>query len=582
MYLGIFGPGPNPSACFVKDGKVLFWAEEERFTRIKTSPNSFPYKSIYEGFKRLNIGPSDIKGIGYAWDCVNYKVDSANNLLSTARAYPSEMDHLNLLANERINIVYDSAIIEFNIKKIFGAESLTEIPPIKFFDHHLCHAASCIPLLPDHDSVIITNDGSGGIISTAIHIFKEGKILPSIGSVCLPHTLGGIYASMTEYLGYRAYEDEGRVMGLACYGEYDKGLMADFSNIMRSTSPESGFYFTDPTFRYNHKRTYGSRYSDKLVELLGLPRRSNESPMGRRFKNIAFSLQFSLEHILLNICDWSRRESGMANALFAGGVHMNCKANGVIIKSKIFDKCLFQPAASDNGVSLGAAYLIENDIEEGSNLSRISPMQHLYHGTEYSDTEIESYLKKSKVNYRRTDSVARDAAMSIHTGKILGWFQGRMEVGARALGGRSILASPLNPEARDLVNVNVKNREPWRPFCPSIKAESINSYIRLEGSVTNPNFMITAHGVQDEMIKEIPSCVHIDKTARPQSVSKEVNSIYWELLDELEKLSGHPIVLNTSFNVKGEPIVQSPEEAIRCFFGTGIDELYIGNFVVSK
>ena len=343
MYLGIFGPGPNPSACFIKGGKVLFWAEEERFTRIKTSPNSFPSKAIYEGFKRLNIGPTDIKGIGYAWDCINYRKDSTDNLLATSKAYPSEMDQLNLLANERINLVYDPAIIEFNIKKIFSAEPSAKTPPIKFFDHHLCHAASCIPLLPNEESVIITNDGAGGTISTAIHVFKGGKILPSIGSVHLPHTLGGIYASVTEYLGYRAYEDEGRVMGLACYGEYDKGLMADFGNIMRSTSPESGFYLMILHLGITISVT-DQDIPTKWLNCLVYPG-DLVIPM-RRFKKIAF-LQLSLEQILLSICDWSRRESGIANALFAGAF-MNCKANGVIVKSKIFDKC-FSNRASDNG-----------------------------------------------------------------------------------------------------------------------------------------------------------------------------------------------------------------------------------------
>jgi len=274
-------------------------------------------------------------------------------------------------------------------------------------------------------------------------------------------------------------------------------------------------------------------------------------------------------------------ETGINNSMFAGGVHMNCKANGAIIKSKIFKKCYLQPASSDNGVSLGAAYLVAKDFEDCQK-NNIEHLTNVYFGTSFDNDQIKKCLLKSKLKFKYSKEIARDAALAINSGKLIGWFQGRMEVGARSLGGRSILASPINPQARNLVNTNVKNREAWRPFCPSIKLDSINKYIQFEGSACNPNFMITAHKVRTEMINIIPSCVHIDNTARPQAVDKKTNPLYWLLLDELEKLNHHPVVLNTSFNVKGEPIIENPEQAIRCFYGRGLDELFIGDFIVYK
>ena len=274
------------------------------------------------------------------------------------------MDYLNRISNEKIILIYDKESIEFNIKKLFSNEKRESIPPVKFYSHHLCHAASCVSLRPEEDSVIIVNDGAGEVISSSILVYKNGSIQKPIKTVELPNTLGGIYASVTEFLGYRPYEDEGRVMGLASYGEFDKKLYNDFQKIITHVSPDKGFYLTDPTYRYNFKRTYGNRYSNKMVELLGNPRQKNESPMKDRFKNIAYTLQLSLEEVLLKMSKWASESTGIKNAMFAGGVHMNCKANGVIIKSSIFEKCFFHPAASDNGVSLGAAYLVEKDLRK--------------------------------------------------------------------------------------------------------------------------------------------------------------------------------------------------------------------------
>ncbi len=581
MYLGLFGPGPNPSACFVDNGNVLFWAEEERFTRIKTSPNSFPYQSIYRGLKYLKISLEDIKGIGYGWDCKNYSEQALNNLSKTQLSYPSSSDYLNKLAQKNLNIRYDQIKIESYIRRLFTKENISEIPNIEFFPHHLCHVSSTLILNPLKEGVVIINDGAGEIISTSIHYYDGNSISKPLKTIYLPNSLGSIYASLTEYLGYRAYEDEGRVMGLSCYGEYDAEIHNNFLNVLKPVSSEENFYYSDPTFRYNFKRNYGNRFSDKMVSLFGQPRKPDESPLDNRFKNLAFSLQKTLEEILINMCDWSQKETNSKVCFFAGGVHMNCKANGSIVKSNIYKECYFQPASSDNGVSLGAALLAENRDKKKS-FSKLSILNNLYFGSSYEDEDILQLLKKAKVKFRYSEHVSAEAAKSISENKLIGWFQGRMEIGARSLGARSILANPLSPKARDLVNLNVKSREKWRPFCPSVKEESFDKYFDGNLNSTNPYYMIIAYDVKENMISKIPSCVHIDNTARPQAVSRKSNLKYWKLLDFLEKIQNHPLVLNTSFNIKGEPIVESPEQALRCFYSTGLDELYLGSYVITK
>jgi len=582
LFLGLFGPGPNPSACFIENGHIIFWAEEERFTRIKTSPNSLPLISIQKGLDFLKRDASEIKAIGYGWDCENYKETANRNLKETASKFPSSSDKLNSISQEKLNLIYNPLVIKNKLDLFFRKFNLNNTPPIYFISHHLCHAASTIPLSPSlNDSAIITNDGVGGIVSSAIFQYKDKILHDPIKQVKLPNSLGSVYAAITEYLGYRAYEDEGRVMGLSCYGRYNNYLKNAFNKIIKPLSASDGFFESDPTYRYNYQRSYGNRFSDKLVDLLGPPRKSEESPMEPRFKNIAFALQSSLEEILINMSEWTKEKTGAENCFYAGGIHMNCKANGKIVSRNIFKRCFFQPASSDNGVSLGAAIIAQKKF---SNTSKIisGQMQSLYQGSSYSDNEIEKILKKSKIKYIKSKNIAKEAAKSINENKIIGWFQGRMEVGARALGARSILANPISKDARDLVNVNVKNREKWRPFCPSVLEESFNNYFVEPDSVCNKEYMIIAFEVHKNLLSQIPSCIHIDNTARPQKVSKNNNPLYWNLLNELKLLQDHPIVLNTSFNVKGEPIVENPEQALRCFYSTGIDELFIGSFIIKK
>jgi len=300
--------------------------------------------------------------------------------------------------------------------------------------------------------------------------------------------------------------------------------------------------------------------------------------MNDPYPDIAYAAQKQLEKFLFSQLEYSANLGLSKNVCFAGGVHMNCKANGLLGESDLFDNYFFQPASSDNGVPLGAAMLLRKEFGKGK--PEYPALKHLYFGPSYSDDEIETVLDRCKLDYVKSDNIAKDVAQLIADNHIVGWFQGKMEVGARALGGRSILANPLNPDARDHVNKHVKNREAWRPFCPSLQFESFKKYFDTE--LESSPYMITACDIDKAYLDVLPSCIHIDGTVRPQTVEKEANPVYWEMLQEFENLTGHAIVVNTSFNVQGEPIVMRPEEAIRCFFGSGMDALAIGSYLVQK
>ena len=578
-YLGIFGPGPNSSAALCSDNEIIAWAEEERFNRIKTSPNSYPSQAIAFCLKEANKKDLEVKSIGYAWDCDNYAELATDNLKETIRKYPSETDEISLKVQESLNSLYDPVMIKNDLRLILRKNGI-ELDELdfKFYPHHLCHAASAHYVSGFEDSVIIVNDGVGEVASSTLYYIGESGEFKELENVELPNTLGGLYASITEFLGFRAYMDEGKTMGLAAYGKPNPEIQEVFDDLAKNV--ENSFqYKVNPRYRYSGKRNFGKRFTDLLVKKLGSPRKyGEESAMKEPYPDIAYAVQDQLETFLISQLEYAASLGLSKNVCFAGGIHMNCKANGKLGEFDYFEKYFFQPAASDNGVCLGAAMLCKKDFSDEK--PDYPPLNHLYYGPSYSDDEIEEVLKRTKLDYKKCDSIAKEVAQLISENSIVGWFQGRMEVGARALGGRSILANPLNPDARDEVNKHVKNRESWRPFCPSLQFESFKEYF--DTNIDSSNYMIIACDINPEYNETLPSCIHVDGTVRPQTVKKEANPVYWEMLDEFKKITGHPIVVNTSFNVQGEPIVMKPEDAIRCFYGSGMDALAIGSFIVKK
>ena len=577
-YLGVFGPGPNSSAALCSDNEIIAWAEEERFNRIKTAPNAYPAQAIAYCIDEAKKRGYKLHSIGYAWDCENYAEQATENLKQTIKEYPGESDSISLKVQQSLNILYDPEMIKNNLALILRKNGIDmDDLKFKFYPHHLCHAASAHYVSGYEDSVVIINDGVGEVASSTLYHADKNGNFDELDNVELPHTLGGLYASVTEFLGFRAYMDEGKTMGLAAYGQPNEDIQSVFDDMARDI--ENSFkYEVNPRYRYSGRRTYGKKFTDLLVERLGKPRKPGQSAMEAPFPDIAFAAQKQLEKFLFSQLEYAASLELSKNACFAGGVHMNCKANGLLGELDLFENYFFQPAASDNGVPLGAAMLLRKEFGNGK--PSYPPMTHLYFGPGFSDEKIEEVLKRCKLDYKKSDNIARDVAELIAENAIVGWFQGRMEVGARALGGRSILANPLNPDARDHVNLNVKNREAWRPFCPSLKSEHFKNYFDTE--LDSSNYMITACSIKKDYLDVLPSCIHIDETVRPQTVDREANPVYWQMLQEFENITGHPIVVNTSFNVQGEPIVMRPEEAIRCFYGSGMDALAMGNFLIQK
>ena len=572
VILGIFGPGPNPSAALLINGEIIAWAEEERFNRIKTAPNSFPIKSAKWCLDYAEINLDDVDKIAYGWDSPNYIKGTKAFFLAQKKKFFDNSSYNNLQEELLMNL-YHPDRIKHQLQLGLGPFSASrKVPKVEFFKHHECHVASAFFSSGFSEGNILSIDGSGEEVSTLLCYASNNKI-EVIKSFKLPNTLGGLYATFTEFLGFRAYHDEGKVMGLASYGSYQEDLQQKLDKFI-SFDPETGEFEVNPHLRYIGDHSYGSRFTDEFVEIFGKPR-ENESALESQYADLAFALQYRLENIVFSLAQWLSKQTGSRNFCLAGGVAMNCVLNGRLAEKEFVDNIYIQPAASDNGVSLGAAQLL--NMREGSEKNK--KMDHAYWGPEFTEVEIIKALIESKLSYKKSKNICNEVAQKIKDGKIVGWFQGRMEIGARALGNRSILASPLISDMKDKINLEVKHRENWRPFCPSMKEEVYYKYI--DASADSP-YMIMAFPVHEEFRTIIPAVVHVDGTARPQAVSKKYNPRFWGLLDEFEKLTGHPVLINSSFNIQGEPVVCSPVDALRTFGGTGLDVLVMGDFILEK
>ena len=410
-------------------------------------------------------------------------------------------------------------------------------------------------------------DGRGAWEATSIWHGRDGRI-EHVLTIPFPNSIGGFYSAFTDYLGFMPNSDEWKVMGLAPYGKPGVNLDA-FIN------PEAAPYRVY-TKRLNNGRTGGGTGNASGIAAVLGPPRAAESEIDERHKNIAYAVQDYCERAMMSVVRLALAKTKSRNLCLAGGVALNSKANGKILASGIVEKIFVQPAASDDGVALGAAFAPYLDrggrLPNSSDATRIS-----WPG--FDDEAIETALKTYKLRYSRMDDPAVTGAELLAQGKILGWFQGRMEFGPRALGSRSILADPRDPEMTAKVNNAVKFREWWRPFAPSITKEAAADFVE---SATDSPFMILTAQVRAEKRGVIPAVTHVDGSARPQTVEREVNPLYWRLIDEFGKRTGVPVVMNTSFNLRGEAIVHTPTDAVRTFFSSGMDALLIGSFLVEK
>lgn len=567
--IGIFMAGPNTAACIFKDGKLVAMAEEERFNRIKTASEMFPSSAVQYCLKEAGLGLGDIEEVALGWDYGKYpeKMDTYMRSIKGR-----ELDPFADVAEGIIHAKLRPDVTLFNVQIALKKIDAKAEPKISWYSHHKCHVASTHYLSGFENSAILVMDGSGEEIATSTW-HGLGRELRLVDQWDLPHSLGWFYAAMTEWLGFKAYSGEGKVMGLAPYG---KPLPEVAEKLKSFCIPdEKKIYKIDPTYVYYGQRTYSRKFTDRLVDLLGQPRRP-EGEMEQYHIDVAYETQKCLEDVAVKLAKDLLAKTGEKKLCVSGGVAMNCKMNGLLSNLSGVEDIFINPASYDAGTALGAALLA---MEKEGKDPQADTLTHAYWGPAFKDEQIESVLRHCGLAYEKHDDIAGAVAKLLHENKIIGWFQGRAEFGARALGARSIIANPMHPDMKDIINARVKYREGFRPFAPSMIAEVAEKYM------VNPKyspFMILAYQFKDEYKKLFPSIVHVDDSVRPQTVTKDANPIYWDMISKFGTLSGHPIVLNTSFNIRSEPIVNTPLEAVRCFYSTGMDALAIGSFLLKK
>jgi carbamoyltransferase len=545
----------DSSACIVRDGELLFAVAEERISRLKHDAH-FPQLAIQACLDFAKVSAAQLDEVCFGWQPAGLVYRHDLKLYASGQWPLSSMNVLNSSRHFLSMWHQQSGAAPF--RRIFGSGKTR----FRYVDHHLAHALSAYAYSGFDDAAVVVMDGRGAWEATSIWHGHAGR-LDHILTLNWPDSLGLFYAQFTGFLGFVPNSDEWKVMGLAPYGQ--PGI--DLSSYINPN---------DAPYRVFTKNLIGDSLGySHFVSRLGPPR-SAESEISDRHKNIAFAVQDACESAMMSVVKLALEKTKSRNLCLAGGVALNSKANGKIVASGLIENIFVQPAASDDGVALGAALA---PCLDGNGRLPSKPMRHGYWGTSFDFDAIEKSLLTYKIRYTQLSDPAAAAAQLLSAGKILGWFQGRMEFGPRALGSRSILADPRDPEMNSKVNNAVKFREWWRPFAPSVKKEAAPEY--LESAYDSP-FMILTAQVRPEKRGIIPSVTHVDGSARPQTVEREINPLYYRLIDEFGKITGVPVIMNTSFNLRGEAIVHTPTDALRTFFSSGMDALVIGSFLVEK
>jgi carbamoyltransferase len=545
----------DSSACLMRDGELLFAVAEERISRLKHDAR-FPKMAIRACLDFVKIRTDQVDEVCVGWQTpgATYKHDLA---LYLTQRWP--VSYLNVLNSTRhFASMWHQKGGANPFSREFGGRAR-----YRYVDHHLAHAISAYSFSGFDDAAIVVMDGRGAWEATSIWHGRKGQVYPVL-TINWPDSLGLFYATFTAFLGFVPNADEWKVMGLAPYGKpgVDLSMFVDLH-----ATP----------YKANVSLIHGTGnnpYAD-WPAALGSPREP-ESEINDLHKDIAYAVQDACEAAMLNIVRMAIEKTKSKNLCLAGGVALNSKANGKIAASGVVEQMFVQPAASDDGVALGAALA---PFMDGGQQLPLKSMRHAYFGPSFDDAAIEATLKTYKIRSSRVADPAAVAAELLSQGKIVGWYQGRMEFGPRALGSRSILADPRDPEMNAKVNNAVKFREWWRPFAPSMKKEVAPDY--LESAYDSP-FMILTAQVRPEKRAVIPSVTHVDGSARPQTVEQQINPLYYRLIDEFGKRTGVPVVMNTSFNLRGEAIVHTPTDAIRTFFSSGMDALVLGSFLIEK
>lgn len=551
----------DAAAAIMQGGDLVACVEEERFTRQKHT-GDFPSHAIQYCLQAAGITGADLDHVCYYW---NPYLSLAQQAWYVARHLPRSAQ---LVFNRQ-----DRYFPMFTVKRRAWQElGLTRASKAKFHyvNHHEAHAASAFYPSPFDEAAILSIDASGEWTTTWMG-HGVGNEIRAIKQIHFPDSLGMLYGAVTCALGFKFASGEGKVMGLASYG---KPTLVEEMRRLVAIDEANGDFHLDLSYFEWHVKGRGHWVSDKFRAVFG-PDRVPESPVEDRHADIAYALQAVTEEAAMALVRWLHRQTGSRNLCLAGGVALNAVMNGRILAQGPFENLFIQPAANDPGTSVGACLLTHIGNGGGRNYR----MEHAYWGPSYNNEEIEQALRAAGVEYRRLDDAPAEAARLLATGKIVAWFQGRMECGPRALGNRSILSDPRTEEKKDILNARVKHREGFRPFAPSVLEEKCGECF--DSDHPSP-YMILCYNVLPERKHDLEAITHVDGTARVQTVSRKTNERYYRLIEEFEEHTGVPVVLNTSFNVRGQPIVNTPAEAIDCYLGTGIDALVIGDFLTMK
>ncbi|MCC7303406.1 MAG: hypothetical protein IT233_12270 [Bacteroidia bacterium] len=557
--------GHDSSAAIVKDGQIVADVQEERFARVKHSANA-PIHAI--NYCLRHAGLKDINEI----DCISVAADTCSVELIRLFGLKENSSKVNEMAKRigRRILRMPPRLSELKPPLYFSSFRIIEAEKIKNYNHHLAHAASAYFTRNNAKKCLIfTVDGAGDRICTAIWQ-GEGNEIKLLKCYDKEAAIGWAYSIVTEGLHWIHGDGEGKTMGLAPYGNFElcEGILDDYfpqfenERLIKPSKLGKSYYWSESgSMQFHLDEAYEA---EKLILKYGR-------------ENVAAEAQRKLEECVMHLVYGWVKKTGINRIAFAGGVMLNVKLNQRIWNSRrdlIVEQHVY-PNPGDSGLAVGAAFLEYYRHHKFNGYK----FDNLYLGPEYSNEEIEKVLKIRKVKYTFVDNPAKLGAELLAKDQIIAWFQGRMESGPRALGNRSILMSPLKAANKDIINASVKFREGFRPFCPSLTYESRHEYLK---DYKDEFFMITSYDVTDHKREKIPAVVHVDGTLRPQMVQKETNPRYWELINEFGKLTGETIVLNSSFNVMGESIVNTPQEAIRCFYDSGVDALIIGNYYLKK
>ena len=551
----------DSAATLVVDGHVVAASQEERWSRIKHD-RSFPHRAVKFCLDDQGLTLDDVDAVAFFWN------PGVHAEVASWRQSAQPRHHLEYLYSLPNNLLplWDGDGVD-GVEQIFRMRSGRALR-LHYVTHHLCHAASVLYRAPFEDCAILTVDGYGERASTHLAVGR-GRSIETLSTIECPHSVGMLYAALTQYLGFKANSGEGKVMGLASYGQ--PTCLDEVRRLYELT--DDGFRLDLSYFSFFTERR--RRYSERLVALLG-PERAPEGPIEQRHMDIAASLQLGTEELLLHLARIARERTGMTNLGMAGGVVLNCVANARIIRESGFERFFFQPAAGDAGTSQGAALWVTHGIH---GLPRVDDPVVDTLGAHYDDETIEKELQRANVSYVHAAHPEALAARLIADGRIVGWFQGRAELGPRALGNRSIVADPRGPAMKDVLNARVKFREWFRPFAPSVLEEKCGEWF--SSGVPSP-FMLRVYDTLPHKRETVPAITHVDGTARVQTVSQRENPRYHALITAFERLTGVPMVLNTSFNIRGEPIVNTVADALKCFFTTDMDALFVGSFALAR